>query len=132
MTGVEHDEAGRPSESPVNRKKMMEKRLRKLAKVEVSDPIHLQAPHAEPDLLIVGMGSTGGTIDQARKQLEAEGIKTNHVTVRLLHPFPTELVLPQVAKAKKSSCWKQCDRAAGQSDQTACRPSRQDRECAEI
>lgn len=101
MTGVEHDEAGRPSESPVNRKKMMEKRLRKLAKVEVSDPIHLQAPHAEPDLLIVGMGSTGGTIDQARKQLEAEGIKTNHMTVRLLHPFPTELVLPQVAKAKK-------------------------------
>lgn len=101
VTGVEHDESGRPSESPVNRKKMMDKRLRKLAQLEVTNPIHLQAPHAEPDLLIIGMGSTGGTIDQARVHLSEDGVKTNHMTVRLMHPFPTEQVLPQIAKAKK-------------------------------
>ncbi|MGG6311201.1 2-oxoacid:acceptor oxidoreductase subunit alpha [Paenibacillus macerans] len=101
VTGVEHDESGRPSESTVNRKKMMDKRLRKLAQLEVADPILLQAPHAEPDVLIIGMGSTGGTIDQARGHLEADGVKSNHMTVRLLHPFPTEQVLPQIAKAKK-------------------------------
>ena len=101
VTGVEHDESGRPSESPINRKKMMDKRLRKLAQLEVNDPIHLQAPHAEPDLLIIGMGSTGGTIDQARLRLAGAGVTTNHMTVRLMHPFPTEQVLPQIVKAKK-------------------------------
>lgn len=101
VTGVEHDESGRPSESPVNRKKMMDKRLRKLAQLEVNDPIHLQAPHSEPDLLIIGMGSTGGTIDQARLRLAEAGVATNHMTVRLMHPFPTEQVLPQILKAKK-------------------------------
>ncbi|GIP52316.1 MULTISPECIES: 2-oxoacid:acceptor oxidoreductase subunit alpha [Paenibacillus] len=101
VTGVEHDEAGRPSESPVNRKKMMDKRFRKLAKLDVENPIHLHAPHAEPDLLIVGMGSTGGTIDQARLRLNGEGITSNHMTVRLLHPFPVEEVREQMEKAKK-------------------------------
>ncbi|MNM40708.1 2-oxoglutarate oxidoreductase subunit KorA [compost metagenome] len=101
VTGVEHDESGRPSESTVNRKKMMDKRLRKIAQLEVTNPVHLQAPHAEPDLLIIGMGSTGGTIDQARVHLSEDGVKTNHMTVRLMHPFPTEQVLPQIAKAKK-------------------------------
>ncbi|MUG45636.1 2-oxoacid:acceptor oxidoreductase subunit alpha [Paenibacillus woosongensis] len=101
VTGVEHDEAGRPSESPVNRKKMMDKRLRKLNKLQMTNPIHLQAPHAEPDILVIGMGSTGGTIDQARTRLDGEGIKTNHMTVRLLHPFPVEEVLPEIKKAKK-------------------------------
>jgi len=101
VTGVEHDESGRPSESTINRKRMMDKRLRKLSKLEVENPIHLQAPHLNPEILIIGMGSTGGTIDQARLRLEDEGIETNHMTVRLLHPFPIQEVLPQIEKAKK-------------------------------
>ncbi|GIP21507.1 MULTISPECIES: 2-oxoacid:acceptor oxidoreductase subunit alpha [Paenibacillus] len=101
VTGVEHDETGRPSESPVNRIKMMDKRLGKLDNIEVENPVHVQAPYEDPDLLIIGMGSTGGTIDQARTHLEAEGVKTNHMTVRLLHPFPVKEVLPQIKKAKK-------------------------------
>lgn len=101
VTGVEHDESGRPSESTINRKRMMDKRLRKLGKLQVDNPIHLQAPHLNPEILIIGMGSTGGTIDQARLRLEDEGIETNHMTVRLLHPFPIQEVLPQIEKAKK-------------------------------
>ncbi|MNH92985.1 2-oxoglutarate oxidoreductase subunit KorA [compost metagenome] len=100
VTGVEHDETGRPSESPVNRIKMMDKRLGKMDNIEVENPIHIQGSHEEPDLLIIGMGSTGGTIDQARVHLEAEGIKTSHMTVRLLHPFPVQEVLPHLQKAK--------------------------------
>jgi 2-oxoglutarate ferredoxin oxidoreductase subunit alpha len=66
----------------------------------VTDPIKADAPHEEPGLLIIGMGSTGGTIDEARGRLDADGIKTNHVTVRLLHPFPTEQLKPYIEKAK--------------------------------
>src|SRR5690606_12190838 len=69
--------------------------------IVVSDPIKVQAPHEEPDLLIIGMGSTGGTIDEARARLEKEGITTNHITVRLIHPFPGKALAPYLAKAKK-------------------------------
>lgn len=100
VTGVEHDQVGRPSESAVNRKKMMEKRLNKMKHVQVNNPILVDAPHEQPDLLIIGMGSTGGTIDEARARLTADGISTNHVTVRLLHPFPVEELKPYIEKAK--------------------------------
>lgn len=100
VTGVEHDEEGRPSENATNRRKMMEKRLAKLQQVKVTNPIIVDAPHEQPDLLIIGMGSTGGTIDEARERLAKEGIKTNHVTVRLIHPFPAEELRPYVEKAR--------------------------------
>ncbi|AFC31800.1 2-oxoacid:acceptor oxidoreductase subunit alpha [Paenibacillus mucilaginosus] len=103
VTGVEHDQEGRPSESPENRKKMMDKRMNKIKTVskKVTDPIKVDAPHENPDLLIIGMGSTGGTIDEARRRLDASGVKSNHITVRLLHPFPTEELAPYLEKAKQ-------------------------------
>ncbi|MNC34833.1 2-oxoglutarate oxidoreductase subunit KorA [compost metagenome] len=101
VTGVEHDEAGRPSESPVNRKKMMDKRLAKLKSIHVNDAIKVHKGHAEPDMLIIGMGSTLGTIDEGRARLEDEGIKTAHITIRQLHPFPTEDLIPYINRARK-------------------------------
>ena len=99
VTGVEHGEDGRPSESAVNRKKMMNKRLSKLDQLQVRNPIHVDQPHESPELLIIGMGSTGGTIDEARERLAADGIKTNHATVRLLHPFPAADLKPIIERA---------------------------------
>lgn len=101
VTGVEHDQEGRPSESAINRKKMMDKRMRKLADLQVTDAIKVDAAHEEADLLIIGMGSIGGTIDEARERLEKDGIKTNHATVRLIHPFPANDIRPHIEKAKK-------------------------------
>ncbi|MEK3722245.1 2-oxoacid:acceptor oxidoreductase subunit alpha [Paenibacillus sp. FSL H8-0034] len=100
VTGVEHDQEGRPSESTENRKSMMDKRMEKLKHVKVTNPILVDAPHEEPDVLIIGMGSTGGTIDEARGRLTEKGIATNHVTVRLMHPFPAEELRPYMEKAK--------------------------------
>lgn len=101
VTGVEHDQEGRPSESAVNRKKMMDKRLNKLNDLRITDAVKVDAPHANPDLLIVAMGSTGGTIEEARQRLTAEGIATNHIMVRQMHPFPSELLKPHLDAAKK-------------------------------
>ncbi|NHN28301.1 2-oxoacid:acceptor oxidoreductase subunit alpha [Paenibacillus agricola] len=100
VTGVEHDQEGRPSESTENRKSMMDKRMDKLKYVKVTNPILVDAPHEEPELLIIGMGSTGGTIDEARERLTQKGISTNHVTVRLMHPFPADELRPYLEKAK--------------------------------
>lgn len=101
VTGVEHDEVGRPSESAVNRKKMMDKRLNKLNGLQIRDAIRIDAPHSNPDLLIIGMGSTGGTIDEARRRLEADGVATNHVTVRQIAPFPADELTPYLSDAKR-------------------------------
>ncbi|MGM0880799.1 MAG: 2-oxoacid:acceptor oxidoreductase subunit alpha [Bacillota bacterium] len=101
VTGVEHDEVGRPSENAVNRQNMMDKRLNKLNDMYIRDAIRVNAPHETPDLLIIGMGSTGGTIDEARSLLSLGGISTNHITIRQIHPFPTKLLLPYLQKAKQ-------------------------------
>ncbi|WP_315613686.1 2-oxoacid:acceptor oxidoreductase subunit alpha [Alkalihalobacillus sp. MEB130] len=103
VTGVEHDETGKPSESPQNRKDQMDKRMRKLAQLPTtfSNPIHINQQYDEADLLIVGINSTRGTIEEAIQRLELEGIKVNHVQVRLLHPFPSESLKPLIHQAKK-------------------------------
>ncbi len=100
VTGVEHDQEGRPSESPINRKKMMDKRLNKLSKMRIHNPILIDEQSETPDILVIGMSSIGGTIDEARARLSADGITTNHMTIRQLHPFPTEEVAAYVSKAK--------------------------------
>lgn len=100
VTGVEHDETGRPSENAQNRLNMMNKRLGKLSGLKVRDGLRIDAPHAAPELLVIGMGSTGGTIDQARTWLAEEGTATNHITIRQIHPFPSEELQPYLEAAK--------------------------------
>jgi 2-oxoglutarate ferredoxin oxidoreductase subunit alpha len=101
VTGVEHDQEGRPSENTTNRQNMMDKRLSKLNDIQFTNPILVDAPNEEADILLVGMSSNGGTIEEARRRLDQEGIKTNQVMVRLIHPFPTKEIAPHIANAKK-------------------------------
>lgn len=103
VTGVEHNEQGKPSESPVNRKAQMDKRLRKLKDLPsvFPEPVYKDERHEEADLLILGFNSTKGTIQEVIPRLEKSGLKVNHGHIRLLHPFPTEAVRSMVDKAKK-------------------------------
>ncbi|XQY93588.1 2-oxoacid:acceptor oxidoreductase subunit alpha [Metabacillus sp. HB246100] len=101
VTGVEHDEAGKPSESAANRVAQMDKRLRKLNHLNFPNPIHKNIQHESPDVLLVGFISTRGTIEEAMERLEVDGVKVNHAQIRLIHPFPTEELLPLVEAAKK-------------------------------
>ncbi|OXB94583.1 2-oxoacid:acceptor oxidoreductase subunit alpha [Parageobacillus galactosidasius] len=101
VTGVEHAETGRPSEVAANRNAQMDKRLRKLKHIQFNTPVHKNVKHDEADLLIVGFISTRGAIEEAIDRLEQDGVKVNHAHIRLLHPFPTEEVLPLVESAKK-------------------------------
>ncbi|MCF6093144.1 2-oxoacid:acceptor oxidoreductase subunit alpha [Microaerobacter geothermalis] len=101
VTGVEHGETGSPSESPVNRKAMMEKRLKKLNMLNFKEPIYANAPYDDADILIVGFGSTRGTINEAKARLEQDGYKVNHAQVRLIAPFPAQEIKELMSKAKK-------------------------------
>lgn len=102
VTGVEHDETGRPSETALNRKVQMDKRMRKLNNLTntFQTPVYKNTPHEEADLLILGFNSTRGTIDEAIGRLETDGVKVNHAQIRLIHPFPADEVLSLVQSAK--------------------------------
>ncbi|MGI2709933.1 2-oxoacid:acceptor oxidoreductase subunit alpha [Bacillus cytotoxicus] len=101
VTGVEHDETGKPSESALNRKEQMDKRLRKMNNLKFKTPVYKNVKHDDADVLLVGFNSTRGAIEEAMERLEQEGLKVNHAHVRLIHPFPTDEMLPLVKDAKR-------------------------------
>ena len=102
VTGVEHDETGKPSESCSKSKcyKWIND-FRKVENIRFDTPVYKNAPHEEADLLIVGFNSTRGAIEEAMVRLEKDGMKVNHAHIRLIHPFPTDELLPLVRSAKK-------------------------------
>lgn len=100
VTGVEHDEMGKPLETAENREQQMEKRMKKMQTVvsHFDNPVHVDG-EAESELLLVGFNSTRGAIEEAMEKLRKEGMKVAHAHIRLLHPFPTNIVEPLIAKA---------------------------------
>ncbi|WP_415282740.1 2-oxoacid:ferredoxin oxidoreductase subunit alpha [Candidatus Nitrososphaera sp. FF02] len=102
-TGDEHTEEGHITEDPELRVDMMDKRMNKLdlALKEIPDEdkavLH---GDANADVVILGWGSTKGAVLDAMEKLQAEGVKVKFVQLRLLNPFPAELVKKLLARAK--------------------------------
>jgi 2-oxoglutarate ferredoxin oxidoreductase subunit alpha len=87
----EHDEQGvLISDEHTNsaiRRKMQEKRMRKMVGVLAKlPPPALEGP-AGADVTLIGWGSTWGVIHEAAAQLTESGIRTNHLHFKYLHPF---------------------------------------------
>jgi 2-oxoglutarate/2-oxoacid ferredoxin oxidoreductase subunit alpha len=92
-TGDEHTEEGHITEDPELRVQMMDKRMNKLdvALSEISDE-DKAISYGNGDIVIVSWGSTKGAILDAIDKLASEGINVRFVQVRLMNPFPSELV----------------------------------------
>ncbi|EKS26014.1 2-oxoacid:acceptor oxidoreductase, alpha subunit [Staphylococcus simulans ACS-120-V-Sch1] len=101
VTGVEHSPEGKPSESAQNRQEQMDKRMRKTEKLLINEPVIDDQPYDEADILYIGFISIKGAIQEGKARLEDEGIKVNHLQIKQLHPFPTQIVQEAVDKAKK-------------------------------
>jgi len=103
-TGDEHDEFGHISEEPLNRTRMMEKRMRKLEiidrEVSVKERVNFFGDPEAP-ATIVSWGSPKGAILDAMERLSHEGWKLNFLQIRMIHPFPKEHVSEILKKAKK-------------------------------
>lgn len=101
-TGLEHNVFGKPAEGQADRVMEMEKRHRKFAAVpQAVKPFYVTHEDTDTDLLLIGITSTNGALEEAVEELEAEGKKVNHLQLRLLSPFPTEALRPYVEGAKK-------------------------------
>lgn len=101
VTGVEHNEEGKPSEAAENRQNQMDKRMRKTEKLVIPKPVEGTTTHDDADILYLGFISTKGAIQERTLRLEQQGYHINHLQIRQLHPFPTEVIQDAVDKAKK-------------------------------
>ena len=94
ITGNEHDEWGHVSVNPVNRHKMMEKRMGKLVQARDELPRPRYFGRKEARIGIIGYGSTSGPILEAMDLLDAEGIATKYLQARTLFPVQQETLGP--------------------------------------
>ncbi len=98
-TGAEHSIYGWVSEHPKNRVEMVEKRARKVKKIDAQAIIYEGSE--DPDVLMIGFGSPRGAMSEAAKELEREGIRTAVAHLRVLAPFPEEELAEYVRRAKR-------------------------------
>lgn len=87
---------------PPTRKKMMEKRMRKLEGVlkELPAP-RLEGPSDAP-VTLVGWGSSHGVIAEAIQKLAAKGVVANHLQIKYLLPFHEKEVTGILRRCKKT------------------------------
>lgn len=91
-TGDEHSERGFITESPSVRIEQMDKRMQKLesSRADILEPeLH---GSAEPDITLVGWGSTRGAIREAVDRLNAEGLSANSMHFADVWPLPAGTV----------------------------------------
>lgn len=92
-TGDESDEFGHITEDPQMRIKMMDKRMSKLDLILKQIPEEEQVvSHDISDYTIISWGSTKGPILDALEMLKKEGIDVGFIQIKLLNPFPTEII----------------------------------------
>jgi 2-oxoglutarate ferredoxin oxidoreductase subunit alpha len=92
-TGDESDELGHISEDPMNRVQMMDKRAAKLDLALKTITKEDQAiSFGISEFCVLSWGSTKGPILDAIGMLKKEGINVGFVQLKLLQPFPTELI----------------------------------------
>ncbi len=101
----EHQEYGDLDESGENRKKMMDKRAKKLLTLQKeslteSEMFELHGS-AEADLTVVSWGSTKGPILEAINVATEAGLKVNFLQIKTVLPFPVEGVARVLSAAKK-------------------------------
>jgi 2-oxoglutarate ferredoxin oxidoreductase subunit alpha len=88
--------------SPPVRRKIMEKRMRKVDNMlkELAPP-KLEGGPADADVTIVCWGSTAGVVSEAVDMLNANGVKANFLCIKYIYPFHAKEVTEILSKAKK-------------------------------
>ncbi|MGC8586833.1 MAG: 2-oxoacid:ferredoxin oxidoreductase subunit alpha [Candidatus Micrarchaeia archaeon] len=101
-TGDEHNEYGHITEGSSNRIAMYEKRMKKLKIAEESVSEEYKVTIAgNSDTVLLTWGSPKGAIIDAIDELSSGGIDIEMVQVRLLSPYPKEIVAKALAGKKR-------------------------------
>ena len=100
----EHDEDGvllsDVFTDPIRRKKMVDKRTRKMETVAQYLPApELEGP-ADADVTLLGWGSTWGTIKEAAERLRQAGTSINHLQIKFLVPLHVDEISEILGKSQ--------------------------------
>lgn len=94
---TEHAPSGFTTEDPAVRVAMVNRRLARMQAIveDAHDPVVVAGP-ADADVVLVSWGSTAQACLEARERLGRRGISARVIGIRLLWPFPRDLVLQAV------------------------------------
>lgn len=87
--------------SPPTRRKIQEKRMRKMDLLLKELPAPKLEGPADAEVTLVGWGSSYGVIREAAEILTASGVKTNYLIAKYMVPFHVEEITQALSKAKK-------------------------------
>jgi len=90
-TGLEHDEMGHPSGAPKMHMKMTAKRRSKLQALGHALPLPEVYGPEEGNVLLVGWGSTQGSLREGTEKARKAGDSISCLTMRHIHPMPEGL-----------------------------------------
>ncbi len=102
-SGDEHNESGNINEEPNIRRKMMDKRLKKLELVDKEVPLEMKAKFfgdKDSENIVISWGSPKGAIIESLNQLKDEGFSLGYIQVRMIQPLPSAY-LKQILTGKK-------------------------------
>jgi 2-oxoglutarate ferredoxin oxidoreductase subunit alpha len=88
---AKEDVTGHVSYDPVNNEKMVQLRAEKVARVAMDIPSTEIRGDPSGKVLVIGWGSTFGSIVEAVERLRAQGKSVSHVHLRHLNPLPSDL-----------------------------------------
>ncbi|MBI3262640.1 MAG: hypothetical protein HYZ58_05760, partial [Acidobacteria bacterium] len=101
----EHDEDGvlisDVYTDTVRRKKMVDKRVRKMAEVATELPAPRVEGPIDAEVTLVGWGSTWGVLTEAVERLNRDGISTNHLHIKFLVPLHVAEVSASLGKSRR-------------------------------
>jgi 2-oxoglutarate/2-oxoacid ferredoxin oxidoreductase subunit alpha len=104
-TGLEHAEDGKPAYDPTTRYAQMDKRQRKYTGIlnDFAQETIRQYGDPNPEILVIGWGSTAGPIKEA-VELAATmtGKKIGGIVPRLIFPSPNDQIRPYIQGCKKA------------------------------
>lgn len=87
--------------APPVRRKIVEKRMRKMDLLLKELPAPKLEGSADADVTIVCWGSTVGVVKEVVERLNGEGVKANFVCIKYIYPFHAKEVTEILNKAKK-------------------------------
>jgi len=94
----EHGENGYITEDPAIRSRMMQKRMEKIKTASLQNPFYVE--NGDADVILVGMGSTRGIIEEVAELLAKEGVRVGQLFIQQLHPLPVDKLEPYLVGKK--------------------------------
>ncbi len=97
----EHNEKGQSTEDAALRRKMMEKRMKKLELFAKEMPQPKVYGDADAEITLVGFGSVKGPAIEAIKELKKTGVNANFIHLAYISPFPEKGMKRLLRETKK-------------------------------